>query len=1285
MSSYIRKFIGFLVVIYAFFILSTVMNTVAGSNTVTEEKHIQEKNKKDNIAFRVNEPSKKLLNANTNKKHFDTSEFDTPNIIARNIHTMSNMLSSSPSELADQAKSYALGKLNSVASFEAQKWLSQFGTARISFGLDKKGTLENSAIDLLLPLYDNKKNWLFFSQLGYRNRDSRNTINIGLGGRYFDKNWMYGLNTFYDHDLTGKNQRLGLGGEVWGDYVKFSANAYYRLSDWQKSQNFNDYQERPANGYDINGEFFLPAYPNIGAKLAYEKYFGDNVTLFNRDTKQKNPGLAKIGVTYTPIPLITMGMDYKQGENGNTETQFLANLNYKFGIPFGTQLSPDSVTEMRTLTGSRYDLVERNYNIILDHQKKLITQLSLPEVLVGYSHQQHDISANISTNSSIKQIYWTASKEFEENGGKLFPKVGKSIQITLPRYLSGGNNNYPISAFAEFDNKQKSKPEVVQVIVTPYKVKTREEANFLPSGPLPANGSSFYTINPIITFDKNTGNPVKNAIIDNVQWITEPPEAEGDKPGLKLSWNKADKLTTDENGYLTKTVTLKSTKKIETAKVYLKMEDASPQLVGIMSFTEDKSKYHIENKQLSVDNPGPLIAGEHSKYTYTATVINGSGGTVSGQEIDNVEWSAKDKDGKEVPVNPIKIDGKFKTDGQGQLQATLSSLVPLSGVVVSLSIEKNPAVSAQAVSFDPAKIKITSSSTSPILVNESYTLTATVIDATSGKETGEVQAVNWNVVGGKATITPTGINTATLTSSTAQKVSVEASIANNAFKSAPFVVEFNWPAIQHVMLSPKTPNNTKLPGEAYELTAIVNGADGKSPYTGNKIPFKWSIKPPISEGLSLSPSGEVTDVSDGKLTVSLTSDKDKPLVTGAEVCLSIVSDPQTSKNNCSKPVNFISPPVDFEIKSVEVYAVEVNGVEKTDFDLKKYPLTGNGRDKYKYRALVTHKNGNILRKQTFSDVEWTRDQDQISTTDLLNPQPDKNKEKDPLTTDEQGFLYATLDSNVGVYKDINVTLTIPNQKGEKEPQTTSKDYAVTFVPEPKQAVMFVYNTNKPINVNNSKIFTTEYHPANIFEGLGGQLGADTSKMFTKGEVYYEHFDDKDNYFTNPTVDVGDDHKGPIVFWNPGKSKITAKVTKGDGTVQSYYYHLHIIRDLTYVQNSLGHENLQGYHLARDGVTCESGSGSDGSGTAGSLISPYVADFVKSSGEYAIDSEFENLYEWGLFDAAKHDVQKNNLKYKVLASKQYPGIYTIFDQLTEQSDDNDSGLLVCKVSPEEYGG
>ncbi|WP_323865440.1 inverse autotransporter beta domain-containing protein [Xenorhabdus cabanillasii] len=317
---------------------------------------------------RENKNLKTFLQDINNENKFDETEKDKSGIIIQNIQMIGGLLSSSSSQLTEQATSYALGRLNGTINSEAQKWLSQFGTAKVNLSLDRKGKLDNSSIDLLLPLYDNKADWLFFSQLGYRNKDSRHTVNLGLGGRYFTSGWMYGLNTFFDHDVTGRNKRLGLGGEAWTDYLKFSANAYLRLSKWRKSLKEENWEERPANGFDINGEFFLPAYPNLGGKLSYEQYFGDNVTLFNRNTKQKNPAFAKVGLSYTPVPLITMGVDYRYGRGGHSEARFQASLNYRFGVPFSAQLSPDNVAPMRTLAGSRYDLVERNNNIVLDHR-----------------------------------------------------------------------------------------------------------------------------------------------------------------------------------------------------------------------------------------------------------------------------------------------------------------------------------------------------------------------------------------------------------------------------------------------------------------------------------------------------------------------------------------------------------------------------------------------------------------------------------------------------------------------------------------------------------------------------------------------------------------------------------------------------------------------------------------------------------------------------------------------------------------------------------------------------
>ncbi len=62
----------------------------------------------------------------------------------------------------------------------------------------------------------------------------------------------------------------GVGAEVATDYLKFSANTYFGLTGWHQSRDFSSYDERPADGFDIRTEAYLPAYPQLGGKLMYE-------------------------------------------------------------------------------------------------------------------------------------------------------------------------------------------------------------------------------------------------------------------------------------------------------------------------------------------------------------------------------------------------------------------------------------------------------------------------------------------------------------------------------------------------------------------------------------------------------------------------------------------------------------------------------------------------------------------------------------------------------------------------------------------------------------------------------------------------------------------------------------------------------------------------------------------------------------------------------------------------------------------------------------------------------
>ncbi|OKP03456.1 inverse autotransporter beta domain-containing protein [Xenorhabdus eapokensis] len=608
--------------------------------------------------------------ANTNNLNERGDE--TAGLIAQNIQTVSQVLSSSPSQLTEQAKAYALGKINGTISNETQRWLSQFGTARINFALDRKGKLDNGSLDLLLPFYDNKADWLVFSQFGYRHKDSRHTVNVGLGGRYFTPSWMYGLNTFFDHDVTGKNQRLGVGAEAWTDYVKLSANSYWRLTNWRQSLKERDWEERPANGFDLHGEFYLPAYPNLGGKLGFEQYFGDNVVLFNRDSKQKNPSLGRVGLNYTPIPLVTMGVDYKYGGSGHSETLFQANLNYRFGIPIGDQFSPASVASMRTLAGSRYDLVERNNHIVLDYRKKSQElQLMLPEnVIVGYSLQKWPTPIQVAANekSRVKRIMWQSDEAFKKNGGSISNVGGGNdlIALVLPQYVPDGQNTHTINVIAEENNGKLTKPALLNVTVQPFTVKQFKAEKLATTANSDKGG---YNLLATLAHGTNDSDLIRNTLFNDVIWSIEPQDK-----NVTLHWDKQSK--TNDQGQLQATVT--SSQPLKDVKVFLEMPGMPKKHIGTIGFSGLLSDFSVKSVKPLVK--GSVLAGDNG-YTFTATVKDKAGNPLQNYQVDTIWYPEKLPDGmKWTSVQDT-------TDAEGRLFATLTSTNPAKGIKVGASID----------------------------------------------------------------------------------------------------------------------------------------------------------------------------------------------------------------------------------------------------------------------------------------------------------------------------------------------------------------------------------------------------------------------------------------------------------------------------------------------------------------------------------------------------------------------------------------------------------------------
>ncbi|EFJ8513952.1 inverse autotransporter adhesin-like protein YeeJ, partial [Escherichia coli] len=255
---------------------------------------------------------------------------------------------------SEQAANMARGWASSQASGAMTDWLSRFGTARITLGVDEDFSLKNSQFDFLHPWYETPDN-LFFSQHTLHRTNERTQINNGLGWRHFTPTWMSGINFFFDHDLSRYHSRAGIGAEYWRDYLKLSSNGYLRLTNWRSAPELdNDYEARPANGWDVRAEGWLPAWPHLGGKLVYEQYYGDEVALFDKDDRQSNPHAITAGLNYTPFRLMTFSAEQRQGKQGENDTRFAVDFTWQPGSAMQKQLDPNEVAARRSLAGSRY-------------------------------------------------------------------------------------------------------------------------------------------------------------------------------------------------------------------------------------------------------------------------------------------------------------------------------------------------------------------------------------------------------------------------------------------------------------------------------------------------------------------------------------------------------------------------------------------------------------------------------------------------------------------------------------------------------------------------------------------------------------------------------------------------------------------------------------------------------------------------------------------------------------------------------------------------------------------
>ncbi|MGS0636981.1 inverse autotransporter beta domain-containing protein, partial [Citrobacter sp. VF227] len=433
------------------------------------------------------------------------------------VQKMAGYASQAGSVLAASVKSEAVtsmarGLATGTASGEIRQWLSHFGTARVQLDADKNFSLKNSQFDLLIPLYDRGDN-LVFTQGSLHRTDGRTQANLGAGLRHFMPGHMLGGNLFGDYDLSRDHARVGAGLEYWRDFLKLGVNGYYRLTDWKDSPDRADYEARPANGWDVRAQAWVPSLPQLGGRLTYEQYYGKEVALFGVDNRQKNPHAITAGINYTPVPLITLGAEQRQGPSGKSDTRLTLDVNYQLGVPWRSQVSPDAVAAMRTLTGSRYDLAERNNHIVLEYRKQELVKLALStDSIAGAAGTTHALAATVSSKYGVQSVS-VAAGSFLAAGGVVTPQGTSHFSLTLPPYRvtqqaqvvkkdirpadATDQNIYTLTVTAEDQRGNSAPAKSVTVTVLPPELSI-EGSLQVNNDNAPADGTSVVTVTALI-------------------------------------------------------------------------------------------------------------------------------------------------------------------------------------------------------------------------------------------------------------------------------------------------------------------------------------------------------------------------------------------------------------------------------------------------------------------------------------------------------------------------------------------------------------------------------------------------------------------------------------------------------------------------------------------------------------------------------------------------------------------------------------------------------------------
>lgn len=509
---------------------------------------------------------------------------------------------------------------------------------------------------------------------------------------------------------------------------------------------------------------------------------------------------------------MTFSAEQRQGKQGENDTRFAVDFTWQPGSAMQKQLDPNEVAARRSLAGSRYDLVDRNNNIVLEYRKKELVRLTLTDPVTGKSGEVKSLVSSLQTKYALKG-YNVEATALEAAGGKVVT-TGKDILVTLPAYRFTStpetDNTWPIEVTAEDVKGNLSNREQSMVVVQAPTLSQKDSSVSLSTQTLNADSHSTATLT-FIAHDA-AGNPVVGLVLST--------RHEGVQDITLSDWKD------NGDGSYTQILTTGAMSGTLTLMPQLNGVDAAkaPAVVNIISVSSSRT-----HSSIKIDKDR-YLSGNPIEVTVELRDENDKPVKEQKQQLNNA-----------VSIDNVKpgVTTDWKETADGVYKATYTAYTKGSGLTAKLLMQNwNEDLHTAGFIIDAnpqsAKIATLSASNNGVLANENAANTVSVNVADEGSNPINDHTVTFAVLSGSATsfnnqntakTDVNGLATFDLKSSKQEDNTVEVTLENGVKQT--LIVSFVGDSSTAQVDLQKSKNEVVADGnDSVTMTATVRDAKG---------------------------------------------------------------------------------------------------------------------------------------------------------------------------------------------------------------------------------------------------------------------------------------------------------------------------------------------------------------------------------------------------------------------------------------------------------------------------